>query len=1111
MLTATIIGTTSATLGWTGPANAASWEVLVLPAGSPVPTATSLGITTSNPYLVTGLTPGTAYTFYVRGVCSPTDTGLWSDGFNFATTPINDECSTAIPVPVNQSLSCTQTTPGSLGGATASPQTTTCAGTPNDDVWYSFTATAATHTVSFNNLLPAVGINFGIFTGACGSLTQVQCFANTSGVVNGLTPGTVYYIRVYTTLATASTSTFNLCVGTVPCAEAVPFCTGQTLTYPNAVNIPNLGTIGCLGTSPNAAFFFLRVSQSGPLNYLMTQSTTPGGAANLDVDYALWGPFTTNTAACAVIPNSAPLSCSYSAAPTETFSIANAVACQIYVVMITNFANQPGFITFTQTNSTGGGQTICYPFNSFNYSANSYCQNAANQTPVLVPNATAGTYTASPAGLLINATTGTINVAGSAPGTYIVTSTLSSGSSGSCPSIPDIVTTRTVIITPVPNATISYAASPYCNSINTAQPVTKTGAGNGTYSSTAGLFISATTGAITPSLSNPGNYLVTFTVAASGGCPVYTTTANVAILASPVIAQPAIVNACGNYVLPALTVGNYFTQTGGAGTQVAAGTSITTSQLLYIYAANANCNNQRTLTINIINQAAPTVNVVSQPTCAVQSGSIQVTSPLGTNFQYSLDGGAFQAAVLFSGIAPGNHLVTVRNLTTTCVSPATTVVINPIPLSSSVTTISYTTPVCQNAVPSTLTPNTSATGFTSGGTYTATPAGLSINSATGVINLAASTANSYTVTYAVTQNLAICRAAGSTSVPVVINPVITPVTAFTYTTPVCQNATANPTPTTAAGFTTGGTFSSTTGLSINASTGVISLANSTPGTYQVTYSVVANAASCVVASSTTSPITINPTITPVTSFSYTTPVCAYNSNPTPITATGFTTGGIFTATPSGLSINSSTGVVSLANSTAGSYVVTYAIPANTTTCTVAQSSAANLVVSPDIQSMISGECQGSQYVLSASPLNGSYNPTGVTYQWSTSTGQQLGTAATQNVSLLGTYSVKVTNSLGCVGTTTTNITFLNCIIPNGISINGDGINEFWDLTGFNVKQVSIYNRYGMKVYSKREYVKEWGGQQDNGNELPDGTYFYVLEFNGKESVSGWVYINRALK
>ncbi len=62
-----------------------------------------------------------------------------------------------------------------------------------------------------------------------------------------------------------------------------------------------------------------------------------------------------------------------------------------------------------------------------------------------------------------------------------------------------------------------------------------------------------------------------------------------------------------------------------------------------------------------------------------------------------------------------------------------------------------------------------------------------------------------------------------------ILPAITPVTNFTYTSPVCANN-ANILPTPDPGFTTGGTYSSTVGLTINASTGEIDVAASTPGT-----------------------------------------------------------------------------------------------------------------------------------------------------------------------------------------------------------------------------------------------------------------------------------------
>jgi hypothetical protein len=65
---------------------------------------------------------------------------------------------------------------------------------------------------------------------------------------------------------------------------------------------------------------------------------------------------------------------------------------------------------------------------------------------------------------------------------------------------------------------------------------TLTGTGTftgGTYSALPGLTINATSGAITPSTSTPGTYTVTYTVAASGGCPGVTATTSVTI--DPVI------------------------------------------------------------------------------------------------------------------------------------------------------------------------------------------------------------------------------------------------------------------------------------------------------------------------------------------------------------------------------------------------------------------------------------------------------------------------------------------------------------------------------------------------------------------------------------------------
>ncbi len=91
------------------------------------------------------------------------------------------------------------------------------------------------------------------------------------------------------------------------------------------------------------------------------------------------------------------------------------------------------------------------------------------------------------------------------------------------------------IVTPLPTASISYTGSPWCTSA-TAQTVTLTGTGGytgGTYSSTTGLTINATTGEITPSTSTAGTYTVTYTIAAAGGCSVVTATTSVTINSLP--------------------------------------------------------------------------------------------------------------------------------------------------------------------------------------------------------------------------------------------------------------------------------------------------------------------------------------------------------------------------------------------------------------------------------------------------------------------------------------------------------------------------------------------------------------------------------------------------
>src|SRR5690606_4022848 len=122
---------------------------------------------------------------------------------------------------------------------------------------------------------------------------------------------------------------------------------------------------------------------------------------------------------------------------------------------------------------------------------------------------------------------------------------------------------------------------------------------------------------------------------------------------------------------------------------------------------------------------------------------------------------------------------------------------------------------------------------TTGGVYTATPAGLSINPATGAINIAASTAGTYDVTYTVEPNS--CTAGASHTVTIEIIDPTAVVVEFSYD-EACDNAENSPLPTLVGGFATGGVFSSDS-LSVNPQSGAIDMTTATVGTHEITYTI----------------------------------------------------------------------------------------------------------------------------------------------------------------------------------------------------------------------------------------------------------------------------------
>lgn len=79
----------------------------------------------------------------------------------------------------------------------------------------------------------------------------------------------------------------------------------------------------------------------------------------------------------------------------------------------------------------------------------------------------------------------------------------------------------------------------------------------------------------------------------------------------------------------------------------------------------------------------------------------------------------------------------------------------------------------------------------------------------------------------------------------------------------------------------------------------------------------------------------------------------------------------------------------------------------------------------------------------------------------------------------------------------------------GISPNGDGKNDalvFEGIENFAPVAIKVFNRYGRIVYQADDYQNDWKGTYKEEN-VPDGTYFYTLEYGGKKQ-SHYVVIQR---
>lgn len=133
------------------------------------------------------------------------------------------------------------------------------------------------------------------------------------------------------------------------CDAAIALC-GNGISAPNVTSGSGYGAVGCLGSTPRPAWYFIKIGNSGSLTVQISQSNNNGGG--LDVDYALWGPFANPTSPCSGLPNGSPIACSYSTASVESFSI-NGNSGDYYILLVTNYSGGNGSVFLAQTGGTG--------------------------------------------------------------------------------------------------------------------------------------------------------------------------------------------------------------------------------------------------------------------------------------------------------------------------------------------------------------------------------------------------------------------------------------------------------------------------------------------------------------------------------------------------------------------------------------------------------------------------------------------------------------------------------------------------------------------------------------------------------------------------------------
>jgi len=680
-------------VAFTGLPSSGTWTLTATPGGT-----TSTGTGTTGTFA--GLTAGTAYTFTVTNAGGCTSTASTSAALN--TAPV---AATAPVIGTITQPTCTVSTgsvalsglPAGSWTVTASPGGTTTTGSGTTTTFSGLTAgTTYTFTVTNSSPCTSTASTSAILNAAptpattpvVGTITQPTCSVSTGSVAFTGLPSSGTWTLTATPGGTTSTGT-----GTTGTFAGLTAGTAYTFTVTNAG--------GCTSTaSTSAAINTAPVAATAPVVGTITQPTctTPNGTVDLTglPSSGTWtvtanpGAITQTGIGTTVTFNSLPAGSSY------TFTVTNNVGC-------TSTASTSAIIN-TVPGAPGAPiiGTITQPT----------CTVATGSVDLSgLPSTGTWTLTTTPGGSSTGTgtTTSVSSLAAGTTYTFMVMNDLGCSSSSSLNAV--IIAQPITPIAPI----LGSITQPTCT-VATGDVAISGLPSSGTWTITASPGGLTQTGTGTTGTFNGlATNTYTFTVTNSDGCVSNTSSTSAIINPQPAtptapiagtVTQPTCLSPTGSVDVSGLPSTTWtLTSSPGGVTQTGTGTTATfnglaaggTYTITVTNSAGCSSSNSTSIVVNSVPGAPtqPTAGTVTQPTCALPTGTIEVASPLGASYSYSIDGTNFQSGTTFSGLTPGNYTITVLDNTSGCSSVSTSsITIDPVAGTPIVTLVTSTSVTC---------------------------------------------------------------------------------------------------------------------------------------------------------------------------------------------------------------------------------------------------------------------------------------------------------------------------------------------------------------------------------------------------------------------------------